>query len=1814
MRNRQKKIAVMMSGILLVLSLVTGVSTEPAHATESITNTTAGKLQNGSFEEGQTWTKEYNTQSQGAIPSWYTTASDQMIELFRKNDGTYIKGVTLKPTAGNYAAELNANEESTLYQNVTTTPYSIYQWGLDHGARNGTDTMALVIGPSQAVAPSKPNDAAGNPDKTGRDQLMQMVDWLIEQGKTTVKTSAGIGEHLIIYSKKFAENGTFADNAGNNAFSFIPSSVYTEEWHIWIMASSKATSGDNPWNSYGSNAEGTAGNGSGSDNTLDTSKYYLYTVPDGQTSTLFGFVSVGYVNSSAGSGNAKTYGNFLDNINFQIYYPLSGSTTLHGSGVVGESNGTVGSDGTLSTGHPVTVDQDLITYAADGEALKVQAVIKKKDVEEGCEFVGLYYTIQDADGKLVTTFLQRDVWSEKANDAGDIIYTYSLNRVTSAINLHYVFIKSPTVTYDPNGGKPYEVVRIYNNSEAANVYSFKPAVDTEAEEGTPLTFISPYVSKAAEGQNDGWNFMGWLLTGDTVSSGDIPEGTHQKNADKLGTLLLPAEHTIACDYSGEVTKKEQYFKIWEGNVATTQNTVSSGNAVTGVEWTANDSAEIKYANIHKGLTLVAQWRWRQAFIPQLGNGNTYTESEQGGSVQITSVSGSDANYNDTYTVAGGKSYNAETNEIVKVTATANTGYRFVGWYDNAGNLISTNNNYSYTETKESVNTYYARFAADVTQTYIRQIENGNTWTETTDDQIATLDHYSCTDAVGNPISATATAQTGYVFVGWFDQNGNRVEDTMLSNGGRTLSYTITENATYYARFKAHTHNWTYQASGNIVYAWCTGTTECDYYGTESSHENARKLTLTAQSVTYSGNAYSNAAAKVINNITAVTGADAGTVTYYAADGNGNATGIAIPAPTDAGKYVATITIGGQTAISAFEIYKAAQTATVSMADYTYGSTVSTPTISGEKETPNVTYYYHTTNSNSGGTEWSSITGTTLEAGTYYMYAVLEETANYKGFTTPAKEFKVHPRTAELSWGGTEFTYNGSSQVPAAIVSNLVTGDNCTVTVTGAQTDANTGGSTYTATATGLSNSNYKLPDTGTTTSFIIKNASQTAPSLTPVNETIKDKADGSVNGLTTEMEYRKEGESVYTPVTDAGMTFASGTYYVRYKAKTNYNASPETTAVIGEGRKLRVTVPTEQTGYTLTVTADELDWHGSVTLTYTLKEGYSEKDNFAIKVNGTAFTTGTNGTYTYMISNVEADQFITVEGVADITAPAGEIAIADNRWNSLLNRLTFGLFFKETKEVEITATDSGSGLQSISYYVSETELNTDTLQAVTAWQPYTAKFNINPNHTYSVYAKLTDKAGNTAYLSSDGIVLYTDSQQETAAISFTKASGVDKTATVKLNGNTIKAISDGNRILTKDTDYTLSGNEITFKNSYLQSLAASETPYTLTVSYYPLGKEYQANADENGVDRNQAPSETTIELTVTKKELTDDMVWVSAKPDGTGVKVILKDNISGEEKVLVKETDYTIAVTEENGVYTVVITGKNNYQGSVTKNVDNPTWNGRIATTVVIDSSAEEVNPSLEAVKETNARDTLLNIMKDSQLRTGVESGTGVDYNALLYMKIKDAKDIVTIEEKQLVAKTIEEVKEIPSDATVGMYLDLSLFMTYTVSNGVIQESGTERITDTSSEALGEGKGYKQVVTIVVPESLRPVKENIHRTYYIIRVHYNNRHEAKADKLDVVQNGYSLTFETDKFSTYAIAYSDKNITVSVAGDDQDQEQDRDQNREATKTTEENQKANAQAVKTGDDSKMILWVIILLAAALSLAGIVTVRRKKNSNKR
>ena len=79
---------------------------------------------------------------------------------------------------------------------------------------------------------------------------------------------------------------------------------------------------------------------------------------------------------------------------------------------------------------------------------------------------------------------------------------------------------------------------------------------------------------------------------------------------------------------------------------------------------------------------------------------------------------------------------------------------------------------------------------------------------------------------------------------------------------------------------------------------------------------------------------------------------------------------------------------------------------VSMGDYVYGKTPSTPSLTDRTGDGSVTYYYSTTNSNSGGTKWENIQADTLNAGTYYMYAELGETENYSSFTTACVQFRV----------------------------------------------------------------------------------------------------------------------------------------------------------------------------------------------------------------------------------------------------------------------------------------------------------------------------------------------------------------------------------------------------------------------------------------------------------------------------------------------------------------------------------------------------------------------------------------------------------------------------------------------------------------------------------------------------------------------------------------------------------------------------------------------------------------------------------------
>ena len=154
----------------------------------------------------------------------------------------------------------------------------------------------------------------------------------------------------------------------------------------------------------------------------------------------------------------------------------------------------------------------------------------------------------------------------------------------------------------------------------------------------------------------------------------------------------------------------------------------------------------------------------------------------------------------------------------------------------------------------------------------------------------------------------------------------------------------------------------------------------------------------------------------------------------------------------------------------------------------------------------------------------------------------------------------------------------------------------------------------------------------------------------------------------------------------------------------------------------------------------------------------------------------------------------------DAGAPTGEISISTNHWNSFLHTITFGLFFKKTEQVTITAQDNESGVASVSYYISDGELTEDEVKALDSWTAGNTDkttFSISPDQSCVVYARITDNQGNVTYISSDGMVFDGTSPSitgvtdgETYCTSQTVTVTDDNLESVTVNGKE-QALSDG---------------------------------------------------------------------------------------------------------------------------------------------------------------------------------------------------------------------------------------------------------------------------------------------------------------------------------------------------------------------------------------------------------------------------------------
>ncbi len=628
----------------------------------------------------------------------------------------------------------------------------------------------------------------------------------------------------------------------------------------------------------------------------------------------------------------------------------------------------------------------------------------------------------------------------------------------------------------------------------------------------------------------------------------------------------------------------------------------------------------------------------------------------------------------------------------------------------------------------------------------------------------------------------------------------------------------------------------------------------------------------------------------------------------------------------------------------FTVLKAKPTKT-SLVKYTweYGEQ---PELAPESMLDNCQYSYKYSYRDDETGEYIEVNKEYPDVGKYYLDIYNLGSDIYESGFSSSIIINITQRTATLSWklDGTntfKIPYDGKPHVPTATVTNTVGDDKCKVTVSGEQTDVGT----YTATATGLSDSNYKLPAQKTVMFKIVKAQREAPTSVTATGTTYKGGTDGKLNNVDSSMEYRKDGENEWRSITgDTVEGLSTGKYYVRYKDSNNYYASSEKEVYVANGQEIKVKVPASQVGYTLSVSNTVVDYNESSTLTFTLNKGYSKTKDFAVKVNGETVQLDNNNRY--KIKNIQKDTNITVEGVADITAPDTEIKVSNKTWKSILNKITFGLFFKETQKAEITATDEGSGVNKYYYYVdksgSEESLTEKQLQSVDWKEGTSVTFSEDSN--YVIYAKVTDKAGNIKYVSTDGIVIDTIAPQ---------VSGVEsnqtytKTQTFTVTDNNLDTVKVDDKVV---TSYTLVPKKGTYTIEVTDKSGNKTTLNNITVNWEKVkkptveskvytGQTLTANISENGLytvkENNGGIDVNEYDVQLTLKDPTNYR-W----EDGT-IDTTVKFNITQATPVVTKPTTKTLTY---NGSEQELVNAASTNGGTVKYSLDNKNWSTSIPT------------------------------------------------------------------------------------------------------------------------------------------------------------------------------------------------------------------------------------------------------------------------------
>lgn len=312
-------------------------------------------------------------------------------------------------------------------------------------------------------------------------------------------------------------------------------------------------------------------------------------------------------------------------------------------------------------------------------------------------------------------------------------------------------------------------------------------------------------------------------------------------------------------------------------------------------------------------------------------------------------------------------------------------------------------------------------------------------------------------------------------------------------------------------------------------------------------------------------------------------------------------------------------------------------------------------------------------------------------------------------------------------------------------------------------------------------------------------------------------------------------------------------------------------------------------------------------------------------------------------------------------------------------------------------------------------------------------------------------------------------------------------------------------------------------------------------------------------------------------EVEDKVKLSFDKADYTGKEIKPKVTIEG----LTEGTDFTVSYEEnvEIGIGHAIIKGIGNYEGALDKTFK----------IVAADKANVIVKPSTPSTKVDDFdKDSIKKDVLTDDEKAQVEAGEKVNVY-LEVTKVEEtavpAADIVSTNEK---AAEIEGIKK-------GIYLDISMWK-------VIGDSDPEKVVNTELSK-------KVKVTVELPKDLIAPKGK-ERTYYVIRVH-----DGETEILPATLKGNTITFETDRFSTYSIWYTEKAATENPGknpGGSKVDGKGTPSNSKAGHKTTDNAKGDkgAKAAKTGDHNQVGFMCLMLAVSGAVLIGCIVFKRRKN----